>query len=98
MVLKKIGMVVLNLEIIGGNIVKRSRLFFMGEATIFIKEASGERQIQQIEQLINQMEGVERVLVDTEDGELKIEFDDWKISKDDILSTLEQNNYHQGYK
>jgi copper chaperone CopZ len=70
----------------------------MGEATIFIKEATGEKQIQQIEQLINQMEGVERVLVDTDDGELKIEFDDRKVSKDEILSALEQSNYHQESK
>jgi copper chaperone CopZ len=70
----------------------------MSETTIFIKEATGEKQIQQIEQLINQMEGVERVLVDTDDGELKIEFDDRKVSKDEILSALEQNNYHQEFK
>ncbi|WP_045516060.1 heavy-metal-associated domain-containing protein [Neobacillus niacini] len=66
----------------------------MGEATIFIKEATGDKQIQQIEQLLNQIEGVERVLVDTNDGEVKIEFDEQKVSKDKILSTLEQNNYH----
>lgn len=66
----------------------------MSKATIFVKEAAGERQIQQIEQLITQIEGVERVLLDTDDGELKIEFDDRKVSKEEIISTLEQNNYH----
>jgi copper chaperone CopZ len=66
----------------------------MSKATMFVKELAGENQIQQIEQLLTQMEGVERVLMDTDDGELKVEFDEQKVSKEQIISTLAQNNYH----
>ncbi|WP_449536472.1 heavy-metal-associated domain-containing protein [Ferdinandcohnia sp. Marseille-Q9671] len=65
----------------------------MGEATIYIKEVINHNEIQQIEQLINQMSGIERVLIDTNDGEVKIEFDDQKVSIEGILSTLKQHNY-----
>lgn len=41
----------------------------MAETTIFVKEATTDSIIQQIEQLLNQIDGVERVLIDTEDGE-----------------------------
>ncbi|WP_077618449.1 hypothetical protein [Bacillus sinesaloumensis] len=65
----------------------------MSEATIFIKEATNEKDIQEVEYLINQLEGVERVLIDTVDGEVKVEFDDQVVSKEDILSILKDNHY-----
>lgn len=65
----------------------------MSEATILIKEATNAKQIQEVEYLINQLEGVERVLIDTADGEVKVEFDDQVVSKEDILSILKDNHY-----
>ncbi len=67
--------------------------YSMSEATIFIKEATNEKDIQEVEYLINQLEGVERVLIDTVDGEVKVEFDDQVVSKEDILSILKDNHY-----
>ncbi|WP_044747811.1 heavy-metal-associated domain-containing protein [Bacillus alveayuensis] len=66
----------------------------MAEATIFVDEATSEQTIQQIEHLLKQLDGIERVLVDTADGEVKIEFNDKKISKERIIITLQQHNFH----
>ena len=46
------------------------------EETIFIKQATSEKPIQAIEQCLHELNGVERVLIDTDDGEVKIEFDE----------------------
>jgi copper chaperone CopZ len=66
----------------------------MAEATIFVDEATSEQTIQQIEHLLKQLDGIERILVDTADGEVKIEFNDKKISKERIIITLQQHNFH----
>jgi hypothetical protein len=66
----------------------------MAEETIFVSEAISEEPIQQIEHLLNQLDGIERVLVDTTDGEVMVEFDDRKISKEQIVLTLQQHNFH----
>lgn len=65
----------------------------MAETTIFVKEATIDSIIQQIEQLLNQIDGVERVLIDTEDGEVKLEFDTDKITEEEIASMLMEQNY-----
>ncbi|MBS2773032.1 hypothetical protein KFV09_16075 [Anoxybacillus rupiensis] len=66
----------------------------MSEATFFVTEAVSQQPIQQIEQLLNSLEGVERVLIDTADGEIKVEFDDKKISKERMIITLQQHHFH----
>ena len=66
----------------------------MTEETISVNEAISEKPIQQIEQLLNQLDGIERVLIDTDDGDVKIEFDDKKISRERIVLTLQQHNFH----
>ncbi|MBB3906544.1 heavy-metal-associated domain-containing protein [Anoxybacteroides rupiense] len=66
----------------------------MSEATFFVTEAVSQQPIQQIEQLLNSLEGVERVLIDTADGEIKVEFDDKKISKEQMMITLQQHHFH----
>ncbi|HZG60321.1 MAG TPA: hypothetical protein VEY68_07640 [Anoxybacillus sp.] len=66
----------------------------MAEATIFVNEATSGQPIQQIEYILNQLDGIERVLVDTADGEVKVEFDDKKISRERIVITLQQHNFH----
>jgi copper chaperone CopZ len=66
----------------------------MAEETISVNEATSGEQIQQIERLLNQLDGIERVLVDTADGDVKIEFDDKKISRERIVLTLQQHNFH----
>jgi copper chaperone CopZ len=66
----------------------------MAEETIFVSEATSGDQIQQIEHLLNQLDGIERVLVDTADGEVKVEFDEKKISREQIVIALKEHNDH----
>jgi copper chaperone CopZ len=66
----------------------------MTEETIYVSGATAGRPIQQIEQVLNQLDGIERVLVDTADGEVKVEFDEKKISRERIFITLQQHNIH----
>lgn len=66
----------------------------MKQETIFISEATSEKPIQQIEYFLNQLDGIERVLIDTADGEVKVEFDEKKISREKIVHTLEQHHFH----
>jgi len=66
----------------------------MANTTIFVQEATTGPTIQSIEALLNELEGIERVLIDTDDGEVKVEFDDSKISKERIVITLQQHNFH----
>lgn len=47
-----------------------------------------------IEHILAGMKGVERVLVDTTDGEVKVEFDHTKISRERIAITLQQHNFN----
>ncbi|WP_085991547.1 heavy-metal-associated domain-containing protein [Oceanobacillus senegalensis] len=65
----------------------------MTEVTFFVKEATTEPEIQQIEQLLNEYDGMERVLIDTDDGELKIEFDENIITEEQIATALIEQNY-----
>ncbi len=66
----------------------------MVEETIFVNEATSWAPIQKIERLLNQLDGIERVLVDTADGEVKVEFDNTKISRERIILTLQQHDFH----
>jgi frataxin-like iron-binding protein CyaY len=65
----------------------------MAEITFFVKEATTGQVIQQIEQILNEYDGMERVLIDTEDGELKIEFNDDIITGEQIATALLEQNY-----
>ncbi|PKR86554.1 heavy-metal-associated domain-containing protein [Heyndrickxia camelliae] len=65
----------------------------MAEETIFVNDATSEKPIQEIERLLHQLDGIERVLLDTSDGEIKVEFDDEKISIEQIVNTLKQHNF-----
>jgi copper chaperone CopZ len=66
----------------------------MAEATIFVNEATSEQPIQKVEHLLIQLDGIERALVDTADGEVKIAFDDKKISRERILIVMKEHGYH----
>ncbi len=58
----------------------------MAEITIYANEATSGEPIQQIEQALHQLDGIERVLADTDDGELKIEFDEEKFQENELLA------------
>jgi copper chaperone CopZ len=63
------------------------------EETIFIKQATSEEPIQAIERCLHELNGVERVLIDTDDGEVKIEYDEQRISRERIMITLNQHDF-----
>ena len=66
----------------------------MAEETILIPSATSRAPIQQIQQLLQGKDGIERVLIDTNDGELKIEYDEKKISSENIHAHLKENHFH----
>lgn len=65
----------------------------MGEITFFVKEATTEPNIRNIEELLRHYDGLERVLIDTSDGEIKIEYNDKKITDEQIATALMEENY-----
>lgn len=59
--------------------------------TIYVKDAVNERPIQSLESILSQMNGIERALVDTEDGEVKIEYNETQVSPEKIKETVLQH-------
>ncbi|WP_234998405.1 hypothetical protein [Salirhabdus sp. Marseille-P4669] len=66
----------------------------MAHNTLFIKEAHGHHNIQMLEAFLMNLPGIERVLVDTDDGEIKVEFDEEEIQLTHIVQQLETSNFH----
>ncbi|RXI96669.1 hypothetical protein DS745_23510 [Anaerobacillus alkaliphilus] len=66
----------------------------MNEFTIHIKEATDEEPIATLEMILMQMEGIERALVDITDGEVKVSYNENKVSKDEILTRIQQHGMH----
>lgn len=62
--------------------------------TIYVKEAVNEQPIQTLETFLVQMDGIERALVDIEDGEVKIEFDENLVSQEKIKKRIQQHGLH----
>jgi copper chaperone CopZ len=59
--------------------------------TIYVKEAVNEQPIQSLESVLSQMDGIERALVDTADGEVKIEYNETQVSPEKIRETVLQH-------
>lgn len=66
----------------------------METITIFVKEATSEKPIQELESVITAVDGVERALVDTADGEVKITYDNKRLSKEVIVEKIRQDGFH----
>ncbi|MFP5114937.1 heavy-metal-associated domain-containing protein [Bacillaceae bacterium C204] len=62
--------------------------------TIFVKEAVSEQPIQTLETILVQLNGVERAMVDIEDGEVKIEYDENQVSNESIKARILQHGLH----
>jgi len=62
--------------------------------TIHIKEAVEEQPIQVLETILAQMNGIERALVDTDDGEVKIEYNEKQVLEEDIINLIQQHGLH----
>ncbi|WP_142919937.1 heavy-metal-associated domain-containing protein [Peribacillus glennii] len=63
----------------------------MENATIFVKEATSGSDIQNVESLLLQSDGIIRAMFDTNDGEIKVEFENEKISLQQIIVKLEEH-------
>ncbi|WP_078410079.1 heavy-metal-associated domain-containing protein [Priestia abyssalis] len=66
----------------------------MNETTFFLKETATDQSIINVEHILAGMKGIEKVSVDTTDGEVKVEFDHTKISRERIAITLQQHNFN----
>ncbi|WP_256235744.1 heavy-metal-associated domain-containing protein [Bacillus sp. EB600] len=62
--------------------------------TIYVKEAVNEQPILTLETVLVQMEGIERALVDIEDGEVKIEYNENQVSQEKIKKRIQQHGMH----
>ncbi len=62
--------------------------------TLFIKEATSMLPIQTLETVLMQMDGVERALVDTEDGEVKITYNENQVAQEKIINKIQEHGLH----
>lgn len=66
----------------------------MKTISLFVKEATSEKPIRALEGVITAMDGVERALVDTADGEVKITFDEKVLSQEQLIERIRQDGFH----
>jgi cation transport ATPase len=66
----------------------------MTDLTLQLKEAVNPEAIQRIESMLVQIEGVERALFDTDDGEVKIEYNEKQISAENIQKRVQEHGLH----
>ncbi|MFD1705534.1 heavy-metal-associated domain-containing protein [Siminovitchia sediminis] len=65
----------------------------MEETTIYVNVAQNKEAIQKLQQTLLELHGIERALVDIEDGEVKITYNHEKLSHENILSTISRNGF-----
>ncbi|WP_033369759.1 heavy-metal-associated domain-containing protein [Siminovitchia fordii] len=61
--------------------------------TVYIDVANNKQAIEKLEEILLQLNGVERALVDIDDGEVKITFSEKELSHEAILSTISRNGF-----
>lgn len=66
----------------------------MENMTVYDKNATDPSQIQLIEHELKKMDGIERVLSDTNDGEIKIEFNPGQLTQREIITKMQELNVH----
>jgi cation transport ATPase len=66
----------------------------LADATIYVREATRDQAIQTLESILVQMDGVERALVDMEDGEVKIEYNENEVTLEQITKRIQQHGMH----
>ncbi|MFD2046513.1 hypothetical protein ACFSTA_19420 [Ornithinibacillus salinisoli] len=62
--------------------------------TLFVEDATSDPKIQEIEGILNESRGIDRVLIDTDDGEIKIEYNEEQISPKHIILMLQERDYN----
>jgi copper chaperone CopZ len=66
----------------------------LADITVFVKEATKEQPIQEIEEILMKLDGIERALVDVNDGELKITYNENQIEQEQIINRIKQHGLH----
>lgn len=66
----------------------------MKTMTIFVKEATAENPIQSLEAVLAEVPEIERALVDVDDGEVKISYDENQISEEQIIQRIQVKGFH----
>ncbi|WP_286184474.1 hypothetical protein [Bacillus sp. SD075] len=62
----------------------------MQTTTLYVKEATSEGPILNLESILLKTEGVERAIIDVDDGEIKIDHSGDKLSPDQLITLIEQ--------
>ncbi|CAH0195197.1 hypothetical protein SRABI96_01772 [Peribacillus sp. Bi96] len=62
----------------------------MQTTTLYVKEATSEGPILNLESILLKTEGVERAIIDIDDGEIKIDHSEDMLSPDQIITLIEQ--------
>jgi copper chaperone CopZ len=66
----------------------------VADMTLFIKEATSMIPIETLETILMQMDGIERALVDTEDGEVKITYNENQVGQEKIINKIQEHGLH----
>ncbi|AMM91895.1 hypothetical protein QUF81_23740 [Peribacillus simplex] len=62
----------------------------MQTTTLYVKEATSEGPILNLESILLKTEGVERAIIDVDDGEIKIDHSEDELSPDQLITLIEQ--------
>ncbi|MFJ7677043.1 heavy-metal-associated domain-containing protein [Peribacillus sp. NPDC097264] len=62
----------------------------METTTLYVREATTEGPILNLESILLSTEGVERAIIDVDDGEIKIEYREDKLSPSQLVTLIEQ--------
>lgn len=62
----------------------------MQTTTLYVREATAEGPILNLETILLNTDGVERAIIDVDDGEIKIDHSVEKVSPDQLVTLIEQ--------
>ncbi|MFD9626515.1 heavy-metal-associated domain-containing protein [Peribacillus muralis] len=62
----------------------------MQTTTLYVKEATTEGPIANLESILLKTEGVERAIIDVDDGEIKVDHSEDTLSSDQLVTLIEQ--------
>lgn len=66
----------------------------MQTTTLYVKEATSEGPIINLESILLKTEGVERAIIDVDDGEIKIDHSEEELSPNQLITLIEQYGLH----
>lgn len=66
----------------------------MQTTTLYVKEATTETAIENLENILLAADGIERAIIDVSDGEIKIDYTLGKIDEMQIIALIEEYGLH----